>query len=371
MPWVRRTRHLALSVAEDGDPRVVVRPLLTGKCVRLTPGVLEALLAVPIRSWTWFDEGDPWADELGRDGLVVSDDPGEPFPDLRRRDEELTALGWWPDAAALHLGARWDGVRAAVPGRDGRQPPTSGYAGSALPAFPVRGCPRTPLPRSEGDSALRQVLARRRTVRTFDDVRRPVDVAELATLLRWVWGAHGTVRLAGDEVGLKRTSPSGGSLHPIEVYPVVRRVEGLSPGLYHYLGGEHALEQIAALDEGSARALVEGGTAGQWYFADADVAFVMAARFRRSYRKYRRHPKIYRATLLDAGHLSQTFYLLCTELGLGPWVTVALDEGVLERALDLEPLDEGVVAVCGCGRPDASGSVSPLEPSFVPLDPGS
>ena len=71
---------------------------------------------------------------------------------------------------------------------------------------------------------------------------------ELATLLRWVWGAHGTLRLAGADLGLRRTSPSGGSLHPIEVYPLVRRVEGIAPGLYHYLGREHALERIAALE---------------------------------------------------------------------------------------------------------------------------
>jgi putative peptide maturation dehydrogenase len=368
MPWVRRTRHLALSAAEDGDPRIVVRSLLTGKQVRLAPGELDALLAVETGSWTWRDDGDPWADELGREGLLVSDDPDEPFPGVRRRDEELTALGWWPDAAAFHLGTRWDGVRMPVPTRDGVRPPLSQYAGSPLPVFPVRGGPRTPLPRSKKRSALRRVLARRRTVRTFDDAR-PVTVAELATLLRWVWGAHGTLELAGDDIGLRRTSPSGGSLHPIEVYPLVRRVDALAPGLYHYLGGEHALELVTAMDEDSARALVEAGTAGQWYFADADVAFVMTARFLRSYRKYRHHPKIYRATLLDAGHLSQTFYLLCTELGLGPWVTVALDEGVLERALELEPLDEGVVAMCGCGRPPAHGAVGPLEPTFAPLDP--
>jgi SagB-type dehydrogenase family enzyme len=195
-----------------------------------------------------------------------------------------------------------------------------------------------------------------------------VDVDELAALLRWVWGAHGTLRLSGADVGLRRTSPSGGSLHPIEVYPVVRRVKGVSPGLYHYLGGEHALESIAALDEESARKLVEDGTSGQWYFGDADVAFVMTARFRRSYRKYWRHPKAYRTVFLDAGHLSQTFYLLCTELGLGPWVTAALDESVLERALDLDPLDEGIVAVCGCGRPATPDGGGPLEQRFVPLD---
>jgi putative peptide maturation dehydrogenase len=367
MPWVRRTRHLALSAADD-DPLVVIRSLLTGTCVSLEPPELAALLALPIRSWRWREEGDPWAEELGRDGLLVSDDPHEPFPGLRRRDEELTALAWWPEAAALHLGSRWEDVQAEVPGRGGSRTLFE-YPGAPLPALPVHGGPRTALPRSDETTALRRLLARRRTVRTFDDALQPVNIVELATLLRWVWGARGTLQLAGADVGLKRTSPSSGALHPIEVYPVVRRVEGLQSGLYHYLGGEHALEQVAALDEGSARALVEDGTVGQWYFADADVAFVMTARFWRVNRKYRRNEKIYRATLVDAGHLSQTFYLLCTELGLGPWVTMALNEVVLERALDLEPLDEGVIAVCGCGRPDTSGHSSFLQPSFVPLDP--
>jgi putative peptide maturation dehydrogenase len=368
MPWVRRTRHLLLSVAEEDDSAVLVRSLITGKRMALEADQLAPLLALPVHSWAWRADGDPWVDELARGGLLVSDDPGEPFPALRRRDDELTALGWWPDAAGFHVGTRWDGVRARVLPRDGSPPPPSAHVGSPLPAFPVRGGTRTPLPPSKADSPLRQVLSRRRTVRTFDAVRH-IDVVEVATLLRWVWGAHGTLRLAGDDVGLRRTSPSGGSLHPIEVYPVVRQVDGLSPGVFHYLGGEHALEQIAPFDEQAARALVEDGAAGQWYFADADVAFVMTARFGRSYRRYRRHPKIYRGTLLDAGHLSQTFYLVCTELGLGPWVTVALDEGVLERALELDPLEEGVIAMCGCGRPDRTRGQSLLQPAFEPLDP--
>ena len=95
----------------------------------------------------------------------------------------------------------------------------------------------------------------------------------------------------------------------------------------------------------------------------------MTARFGRSFRKYRRHAKVYRAIYLDAGHLSQTFYLLCTELGLGPWITAALDESVVERALGLDPLRESVVAVCGCGRPRAEAATPPLEPLFAPLEP--
>jgi putative peptide maturation dehydrogenase len=366
MPWVRRTRHLVLGIDDDGSSKVVIRSLLTGRRVRLAPDELGALLDVSAATPTWRDAGDPWVAEHGADGLLVTDDPHEPYAGLRLRDAELTGLGWWPDAAALHVGARWEGVRARVPSADGSLRPRAQYVAPALPAFPDRGGPRVELPSSDGDSALHDLLARRRTVRTFD-ADRPVELAELATLLRWVWGARGTIRLAGGDVGLRRTSPSGGSFHPIEVYPFVRNVDGLASGVYHYLGAEHALEAIDLRAEPAVRELLDEAMAGQWFFAESDVAFVMTARFGRSNRKYRRHPKIYRAVFLDAGHLSQTFYLLCTELGLGPWITAALDESVVERALGLDPLHEGVVAIVGCGRPRADVPVGPLEPTFTPL----
>jgi SagB-type dehydrogenase family enzyme len=84
----------------------------------------------------------------------------------------------------------------------------------------------------------------------------------------------------------------------------------------------------------------------------------MTARFARSFWKYRRHAKILRAILLDAGHLSQTFYLVCTQLGLGPYITAAIDDAELERALDLDPLFEAPLAVCGCGRAPAERSAA-------------
>ena len=94
---------------------------------------------------------------------------------------------------------------------------------------------------------------------------------------------------------------------------------------------------------------------------------MLTARFARSFWKYRRHAKILRAILLEAGHLSQTFYLLCTQLGLGPYVTAAIDDAELERALDLDPLFEAPLAVCGCGRAPTRAQRSPLDPEFQPL----
>jgi hypothetical protein len=59
------------------------------------------------------------------------------------------------------------------------------------------------------------------------------------------------------------------------------------------------------------------------------------------------------------------FYLLCTQLGLGPYITAAIDDAELERALDLDPLFEAPLAVCGCGR--APAQRSPLDPEFRSL----
>src|SRR5712691_8992762 len=94
----------------------------------------------------------------------------------------------------------------------------------------------------------------------------------------------------------------------------------------------------------------------------------MTARFDRSFWKYRWHDRAYRVLLLDAGHLSQTFYLVCTELGLGPFVTAAVNDANVEERLGLDPYREGVLALCGCGRPAASRSE--WEPDFLPYVPG-
>ena len=364
MPWVRRTRHLGLSAGiGSGAPRVVVHSYLTDTRVSLSAEELESVLELPTSRWSW--RSDELTERCARAGIVVSDEPHEPFPSLRRRDEELTRAGWLPESLGYHLATRWDGVTVHRPSREGRVKPLAPRASPPLPPFPELGGPRTDLPPVALDGAIEHVLASRRTVRHFDGARH-VDLTELARLLASVWGARATARVAPGDIAVRKSSPSGGGLHPIEVYPIVRSVTGIEPGIYHYLAAEHQLELVSATDPEGARQLVERATAGQWFFADGDVAFVLIARFARSFWKYRRHAKAYRTLLLDAGHLSQTFYLVCTELGLGPWVTAALDDAAIERALELDPMLEGVLAVCGCGVP--SPVEGHLDPGFVPLD---
>ena len=70
---------------------------------------------------------------------------------------------------------------------------------------------------------------------------------------------------------------------------------------------------------------------------------------------------------MDAAHLSQTFYLVCAELGLGAFVSAATNAGNLEDRLGLDGFTEGVLAICGCGRPRANAS--PYDAAFEPYVP--
>ena len=70
---------------------------------------------------------------------------------------------------------------------------------------------------------------------------------------------------------------------------------------------------------------------------------------------------------MDAAHLSRTLYLVATELGLGAFVTAAINNVDIEERLGLDGYREGVLAVSGCGKPAAEAS--PFDPEFVPLSP--
>ncbi len=197
---------------------------------------------------------------------------------------------------------------------------------------------------------LDDTLLARYTGRNYDPgAALPITV--VARLLQRCFGAQGRRELAPGAVALKKTSPSGGSLHPVEAYVLAQRLEGVPPGLYRYHPLAHGLEPLRAFMPGEARATALRFVAGQDWFADAPLLVTLAARASRNFWKYRNHAKAYRALLLDAGHLSQTFYLLAAEAGLPAFVTAAINEVDIEQALGLEPTEDAVIAVLGCGKP--------------------
>ena len=282
-------------------------------------------------------------------GLVLEEGRGSP---AHERDRILRDAKWHPLLATAHAFSRWDGVDSLAEQAGSRIRSTEDLIaedGPPPPHFHERADVqrRTGLPVPAADE-LDALLARRATCRNFD-TDAPIATAMLAAILHRTFGVQGSEEIAPGAVALKKNHPSGGGLHPLEAYLLVRRAEQLPAGLYHYNAQAHALDCLRVLPAQEAHELALTFVAGQDYFADAPVQLVIAARFARSFWKYRHHPKIHRAILLEAGHLSQNLYLAATALDMGAYITAAVNEVQIEQAFGLDTLEDGVLAECGFG----------------------
>ena len=337
------------------------------EAVRLSADELLALAALSESQWREREvlerEVAPaLLDALLAKGVALADDAAGQA--ANERDEVVRAQHWLPVAAAAHYFTRWQGVDTdpehAVPGYDSMRG-LVGKLGAPPPAIHERGdaFARVALP-DPAPGELDALLARRVTCRNFDpDAMLPL--ADLASVLARVYAVQGRHGHAEAETVVKKHHPSGGALHPLEAYVVVQRVEDLVPGLYHYHAAERALQPLPPVPD--LREFVRLCTGGQRYFARAPAIVVMAARFARSYWKYRRHAKAYRALLLEAGHASQNFYLAATELGYGAFVTAAVNESDIEAAFGLDPLAEGVILINGLGARGSERAMTEFDPN--------
>ncbi|HTM30157.1 MAG TPA: SagB family peptide dehydrogenase [Vicinamibacterales bacterium] len=208
---------------------------------------------------------------------------------------------------------------------------------------------------------LQRVLAERRTWRTF--ARTPLPLPVLGELLGWTSGVQQWAGLRGQGELPMKTSPSGGSRHPLELYVCARRVEGLEPGIYHYAAADHALERLARHQR---PARVRRYLPGQFFFEGAAALVIFTAVFERYQWKYD-EPRAYRAVFIEAGHQCQTFCLMATDLGLAPFCSMALADGAIETDLGIDGVSESAIYLAGVGtRPP--GVASPSRPAgYAPL----
>jgi SagB-type dehydrogenase family enzyme len=190
-----------------------------------------------------------------------------------------------------------------------------------------------------------RVLQQRRTWREFS--RQPVDLRQLETLLWLSFGVQGWAKIPGVGPLPLKTSPSGGALHPLQAYALIRNVKGIAPGIYHYDDEGHSLELLRA---GCGRAELKKFLAGQDCFSGCAFVVFLTAVFRRSQWKYE-HPRAYRVVLAEAGHVCQTFCLTSTWLGLAPFCSMALADTKIEQALGVDGVAESVVYAMGAGVP--------------------
>lgn len=304
------------------------------------------------------------AELLADAGLLLR--AGEPQAEREERFVDQWA-NWGEEARFFHFGTKnalYTGDSEEQRRSDGRWVrETGGPPPPIFKAYPE--APRVYLPRTYaplGDQ-FGAVLTRRRTHRRFTG--EPVDLRTFSTLL---FTAFGPMMLydAGDLGTLMlRTSPCGGARHELEAYVAVLDVTGVAPGLYHYNPESHALELLDG--DFDRPALSRLTYESEMCTPSAFVCFVTAV-FARTMWKYR-HPRAYRVTTLNAGHLGQTFVLTATALGLGPWQSAAFRDDEVEAALGLDGLSEGAIYMFGVGIPVPTSTGFPAEHAPATMAP--
>jgi SagB-type dehydrogenase family enzyme len=236
---------------------------------------------------------------------------------------------WGPVARAYHYSTRT--TRATrfrssdEPARDCAPEPASSF----------RDTKRIALPTAEEAQwqhrDLLDVLYLRRSHREFG--AGPVPLTSLGALLQ---ASAGTVRVEERSGAVFKTAPSGGGRHPTELYPVVRDVEGLPPGIYHYDSRTHELALLGGL-VGDAELVAACGD--QRWVTGAGLVVFYTSVFGRNMWKHD-SPRTYRVLQLDAGHMNQNLTLLATALGLRTTFTAAIRDELVEELIGCDPATE-------------------------------
>jgi SagB-type dehydrogenase family enzyme len=152
-----------------------------------------------------------------------------------------------------------------------------------------------PPPTLDGAVSLERALALRRSIREF----RP-DPLPVATVGQLLWAGQGITSADG-----KRTAPSAGALHPLELYAVT------PSQVMHYLAHGHRIEARATAD---LRPELRTAAFGQDHVATAPLVVVIAAVEGRTRRKY--GPRANAFVEREVGHAAQNILLTAAALHL-------------------------------------------------------
>jgi SagB-type dehydrogenase family enzyme len=339
--WTSATLSRFAVLRADGGGLVLESPLATVAVHLHDPAVIALLYGTT-----------DLPDEVGYELTAALIGYGFLLADPGAEDRELATSQWSHHDLWFHARSRYgrhDGRAGATYWAKGRfEPP------SRPPPTPGTGIElyRPDLTEvNAADPPLTAVLEARRTVREHDTVN-PLTVKELGEFLYRCARVRGAGHNGGQEI-FDRPYPSGGRLHPLELYPVVTNVTGLRPGMYHYDPVRHRLDPVPA-PEHPVRRLVRQAQVSAAAPVPPQVLILIAARFGAPMWKYEGIG--YALVLKEVGVLLQTMYLVATAMGLAPCALGTGDTELFAAATGLPYLTESTVGELMLGRVSPPGN---------------
>ena len=195
-----------------------------------------------------------------------------------------------------------------------------------------------PAPDTQGAHSLVECTRTRRSIRQYSD--SPISIEHLSRLL---WAAQGVTQPDG-----KRATPSAGGLYPMHIRVLVRRVEGLEPGIYDYLGDNHSLHIIGGLPSDEAVQAV--GIGNQPWLAESAAVLGVVADMDGATQHFASQPpegeRGKRYVYMETGALAQNVHLHATDLELGCVLVAGFDDTKAREVLKLSPEREPMALIC-------------------------
>jgi SagB-type dehydrogenase family enzyme len=181
-----------------------------------------------------------------------------------------------------------------------------------------------PAPKLDGTVSVEKALAERRSFREFT-----ADSLSLPEFSQLVWAAQGITSDKG-----KRTAPSAMATYPLEVYAVVKRVQGLPSGVYQYVPQGHTLTVLRAGDPGKDFSAAFSQAIAEKCAAAVIINWSPAI----TGDKYKDRAERFAA--FEAGHACQNVLLEAQALGLGAVPAAGFEDAALKKFLGVstEPL---------------------------------
>ena len=201
----------------------------------------------------------------------------------------------------------------------------------------------------EASSPIAKALRKRHSTRSFDD-QRPITLAELSQFLGGtarVLSRSNTTHDLDDGGHTVRPYPSAGASYELELYLAVNLCEGLARGFYHYDADTHVLAPIS-VPPNELEALLAGAKYAMGAAAAPQILITIAARFGRMSWKY--SSIAYALILKDVGVLTQTLYLMASDMGLSGCAIGIANIDLFAKMTRVEFHTEGPVGQFAIGR---------------------
>ncbi|MFH2117153.1 MAG: SagB/ThcOx family dehydrogenase [Bacillota bacterium] len=190
------------------------------------------------------------------------------------------------------------------------------------------------------DSDILKVINQRQSHRVY--TKEKMTLLQLSYLL---WTTQGIKSIRGNQYATIRTVPSGGARHEFETYLVIKNIEGLNQGSYHYLPKTHQIEFLSSVE--NMDQTITYALSGQNWTTSANVIFFWSVIPYRS--EWRYSFFAHRIILVDIGHVCQNLYIACESIGLGTCAIGAFERNPCDLLFGLDGKEEFTILVSPVG----------------------